>query len=247
MFEKILKILYNNNSKKERVDNTMKPNLLSAQISVFMTDGIMNPNRYSEKVNQSFSKIFSIENMALNIPNAPDDMPLVQFSSDDNKYQYHFARKRLNFYLNFSENDNEQTFTEYLLNIYNFIQNELLPITRIARIGIAVNYYYDIVDNPPRYWIEKLKLPFSCNKSVDVLYTINNKIEKEKLTFNNILSFSNAILNSSKSVPSLSVDVNNEEVEELSKQQLEYIFNKLNLYKLEKIEESLKISENGEC
>ncbi|MCI7332846.1 MAG: hypothetical protein MSH48_04180 [Mollicutes bacterium] len=44
---------------------SLKP--FSSQISIFLSDGIMNPSRYVDEINNNFNGIFTKQNYLLNI------------------------------------------------------------------------------------------------------------------------------------------------------------------------------------
>lgn len=73
LFEKI----YNIGNKRRKEDKMiLKP--FSSQISIFLTDGVMNPSRITEDINNKFACIFTKENYSFNLEDAPNDMPLVR-------------------------------------------------------------------------------------------------------------------------------------------------------------------------
>ena len=75
----------------------LKP--VSSQISVFLSVGVMNPSRLTDEIKKTFDGVFNKEDYTLNLEEAPNDMPLVRYRSNDGKYIYDFAKKRINFYL----------------------------------------------------------------------------------------------------------------------------------------------------
>ena len=209
--------------------------ILNTQISIFFSDGIMNPSKYIKVLNNIFNNVFTNEILSLNIPGVPDDMPLVRYSSKSDDYSYDFARKRLNFYLSFKSFGGEKELDEYLTKIKLFIDNNLSVVTGISRIGIACVYYLDEKDEDISYWSKKYKFPFVTKNVSEISYTINNPFEEEGLNFNNIITLTNGRLKNSKVVPVVSVDINNTEVSNLSNEQIDYIMNIMDCYKLERL------------
>lgn len=213
--------------------------LLNAQISIFLSDGIMNPSKYVNVINQIFENIFSNEVLSLNIPGIPDDIPLVRYTSKSEDYAYDFAKKRLNFYISFKSLGGEGELNEYLGKIKDFINNNLNIVTEISRIGIACMYYVDEKEDTISYWYKKYKFPFVTKNSSEITYTINNPFEAEKLLFNNIITLTTGNLKNSREVPIVSIDINNKEVSSLSVKQIEYIMTSLDNYKVERLKEIL--------
>lgn len=216
--------------------------ILNAQISIFLSDGIMNPTKYTSVINKVFENVFSNEILSLNVTGVPDDMPLVRYTSESEDYAYDFARKRINFYISFKSFGGENELNKYINKIENFINNNLIVVTGISRIGIACVYYINDKDADILYWNKKYNLPFATKKTSEMSYTINNPFTAEGLNFNKIINLTTGMLKNSKVVPVVSVDVNNNEVENLSIEQLEYIMNNLNCYRLDDVETLL----NGE-
>lgn len=202
---------------------------LTAQVSIFLSDGIMNPNRYKQKIYETFDNVFEKDMISLNIPNAPDDMPLLNCASKDNVYSYTFSKKRLNFTMNFLVKNPSITFEEYKSKILKLINESLLMATDISRIGIAFLYYYDIDDSNNEYWIKKYQFPLTTNNTSELTYTINNSFQHDGVDYNNIITLSNVNINN-KIFPSVSVDINNKATKSLNEKQLEFIFKKCNKY-----------------
>ena len=123
LFKKMYNILLN---EREVESMSLKP--FSSQISIFLSDGIMNPSRYVDEINDNFNGVFTKQNYSLNIDEAPNNVPLVRYSSKDGKYIYDFAKKRINFYLNFNENDSTPLFEEYKANVEKSVKNLILNI-----------------------------------------------------------------------------------------------------------------------
>lgn len=86
--KKMYNILVN---EREVESMSLKP--FSSQINIFLSDGIMNPSSYVDEINNNFNGIFTKQNYSLNIDEAPNDVPLVRYSSKDGKYIYDFAKK----------------------------------------------------------------------------------------------------------------------------------------------------------
>ena len=208
---------------------------LTAQISIFLKDGIMNPSKYKVTINDTFEGIFNKEILSINIAGAPDEMPLVRCASKDNMVTYDFSRKRINFTINFASKNKIITFEEYKSKILELIINNLLSVTDISRIGIAFVYYYDIDDKSHRYWINKFKFPLTTNSTSQLSYIINNPFEKNEITFNNIINLSNATING-KIVPSVSVDLNNIPTNnKLTEGQISYILTRCKKYDIDTV------------
>ena len=203
---------------------------LKAQVSIFLSDGIMNPNKYKKNINDIFNDLFNNEILSLSIRNAPDDIPLVNYTSKDNAFSYTFSKKRINFTMNFVAKNKMMDFDEYKKKIMELINERLLSITDISRIGIAFLYYYDIDDKNTEYWIKKYNFPLTTKSTSELTYIINNSFKYDEVYYNNIINLSNISVNG-KIVPSVSVDINNKEVKKLSEEQLEFIFNKCDKYK----------------
>lgn len=238
MIEKIYKKLYNILIKQKEVSiMTLKP--LSSQVSIFLSDGIMNPRKLLDDIANDFDKLFCKEEYILSLEDAPSDMPLIRFSSKDSKYTYDFAKKRINFYLNFMENDNVEIFEEYKCQIKNFITNSVLRYSNISRVGIALNYYVDKRDDNSNYWIKKYNLPLSTQSTSQVNYMINNNFINKGLKYNQIITLSNGKITQSKNVPIVSIDINNLPTAKLSDETLNYIFDEIKNYDIESLKEIL--------
>ena len=208
---------------------------LTAQISIFLQDGIMNPSKYKSNINNIFEGMFNKEILSINIDGAPDDMPLVRCTSKDNMIAYDFSRKRINFTINFVSKNKKITFEEYKNKILELIVNNLLSVTDISRIGIAFVYYYDTDDKNHRFWINKFNFPLTTNSTSQLSYTINNPFEKNEIIFNNIIHLSNATING-KVVPSVSVDLNNNPTNnKLTEDQISYILTKCKNYDIDTV------------
>lgn len=208
---------------------------LTAQISIFLQDGIMNPSKYKSNINNIFEGMFNKEILSINIDGAPDDMPLVRCTSKDNIIAYDFSRKRINFTINFVSKNKKITFEEYKNKILELIVNNLLSVTDISRIGIAFVYYYDTDDKNHRFWINKFNFPLTTNSTSQLSYTINNPFEKNEIIFNNIIHLSNATING-KVVPSVSVDLNNNPTNnKLTEDQISYILTKCKNYDIDTV------------
>ena len=208
---------------------------LTAQISIFLQDGIMNPSKYKSNINNIFEGMFNKETLSINIDGAPDDMPLVRCTSKDNIIAYDFSRKRINFTINFVSKNKKITFEEYKNKILELIVNNLLSVTDISRIGIAFVYYYDTDDKNHRFWINKFNFPLTTNSTSQLSYTINNPFEKNEIIFNNIIHLSNATING-KVVPSVSVDLNNNPTNnKLTEDQISYILTKCKNYDIDTV------------
>ena len=208
---------------------------LTAQISIFLQDGIMNPSKYKSNINNIFEGMFNKEILSINIDGAPDDMPLVRCTSKDNIIAYDFSRKRINFTINFVSKNKKITFEEYKNKILELIVNNLLSVTDISRIGIAFVYYYDTDDKNHRFWINKFNFPLTTNSTSQLSYTINNPFEKNEIIFNNIIHLSNATING-KVVPSVSVDLNNNPTnDKLTEDQISYILTKCKNYDIDTV------------
>lgn len=223
----------------------MEPTLLSTQISIFLHDGVMNPLRYEEPLNDNFDGIFTNKIFAVTIPNVPDEMPILKYTSSDESITYEFARKRLNFFMNFKDYSDEQvasdTLEEYKSKIKAFIKNQLLVVTDIERIGIAVFYYIDLDDDKAKYWSSEYKFPFVKKDTNELTYIINNPFNKFDLTFNSVLTLTNETIQDNRIVPIVSIDINNKEVSSLSKNQINSIMDNITQYKKDEL---LKILEN---
>ena len=230
MIEKFYGIMYNILN-REREEKTVKLNLLNSQISIFLSDGIMNPSKYIDEINENFNDIFKKQIMALDLDDAPSDMPLVRYISNDGKYTYDFAKKRINFYISFDENNNISLVDSYIEQIYQFINNVILNHSSISRVGIAVNYYIDKNDNKHSYWVDKYNLPLTTDSLSEISYTVNNNFVNKGLKYNKLITLTNAKLKNLKSVPVVSIDINNVLTAKLSLESLNYIFNDLDGYK----------------
>ena len=207
----------------------MKLKKLSVQISVFLTDGIMNPSKYKKNINDVFEGLFSNEFLSINIDGVPEDMPLVKCSSKDGMISYDFSRKRINFIMSFLSKNKIISFDELKSKTIKLINENLLSVTDISRIGVAFVYYYDIDDKNVEYWINKYKFPLTDKTTSELSYSINNILTKEDFVYNNIISISNINVNG-KVVPAISVDFNNNAVKSMKEEQIDYIFNKCNKY-----------------
>lgn len=215
----------------------LKP--FNSQISIFLSDGIMNPIKFIDKFNVYFENLFTKEDYLLKIDaeGIPDEVPLFKYSSSDGKYSYDFAKKRINFYLNFDENDSMDLFEEYKTRIKNVISSFILEHSSISRIGIAINYYIDKKDEKCKFWAEKYRLPFYDSKKTCVIsYNVNNNFTNRGIKYNDIISLSDAKIRQTKVVPVVSIDVNNVPVDDLSSDDLNYIFDEINNYKLDVVE-----------
>lgn len=236
MIANFLKKLYNI-SVKESEAKLMNIKPFSSQISIFLSDGIMNPSKITEDINKKFSDIFTKENYSLNLEDAPNDMPLVRYSSKDGKYIYDFAKKRINFYLNFNDEDNMSLFENYKSNIESVISDILLKYSNISRVGIAINYYVDKKDDKYSYWVNKYKFPFyDTNSTSEISYTINNNFIYKGLKFNKILILANGKISNTKNVPIVSIDINNLPTAKLNDETLKYVFKDMDFYKKEIVE-----------
>lgn len=231
MFANYVKKMYNILINEREVESmTLKP--FNSQISIFLSDGIMNPSRYIEDINKNFNGIFTKQNYSLNIEDAPSDVPLVRYSSNDGKYIYDFAKKRINFYLNFNEEDSVSIFEDYKMNVETLVKNIILKHSNISRVGLAINYYIDKKDDKYSYWINKYKLPFYDPKNTsEISYTINNNFINKGIKYNNIMILSNAKYKQTKVVPVVSIDVNNLPTAKLSDESIEFIFHNIDNYK----------------
>ena len=240
MIAKILKIIYNIIVKESEAKMMVfKP--FSSQISIFLSDGIMNPSRVTADINKMLSKISWKENYSLNLEDAPNDMPLVRYSSNDGKYIYDFAKKRINFYLNFNNEDNMDLFETYKDSIKSMLYEVILKYSNISRVGIAVNYYVEKKDDKYSFWVKKYNLPFyDSDATSEVTYTINNNFINKGLKYNNIIILSNGKINDTKVVPVISTDINNLPTAIMSNESIEYIFNEIDRYKKEYIEDFLE-------
>lgn len=224
---------YNKIRKERSISMNLKK--LTAQISIFLQDGIMNPSKYKSNINNIFEGMFNKETLSINIDGAPDDMPLVRCTSKDNIIAYDFSRKRINFTINFVSKNKKITFEEYKNKILELIVNNLLSVTDISRIGIAFVYYYDTDDKNHRFWINKFNFPLTTNSTSQLSYTINNPFEKNEIIFNNIIHLSNATING-KVVPSVSVDLNNNPTNnKLTEDQISYILTKCKNYDIDTV------------
>lgn len=211
---------------------------MTAQISIFLKDGIMNPSKYKKNINEIFDNSFSKEILSINIDGAPDDMPLVRCTSKDNMLSYDFSRKRINFAINFTSKSKILSFDDYKNKVLELITNDLLSVTDISRIGIAFVYYYDVEDKNNDYWINKYKFPFTSNLTSQLSYTINNSFEKNDIKFNNIINLSNASING-KNVPIVSVDLNNVPMNVLTEEQITFILTKCSNYSIDTVSKLL--------
>lgn len=240
MVDSLMKKIYNlimKESEKKNMD--IKP--YSSQISVFFSDGIMNPLKIKDELNKNFSGTFSKEDYSLNLEDAPNDMALVKYSSENGKYTYEFAKKRINFYLKFDENDEVNIFESYKSKVKSAVYDVLLKYTDISRVGIAMNYFVNKKDDKHIYWFNKFKLPFyNMNSTSQMSFTINNNFIHKGLKFNNILILTNGKISNTKTVPIISIDVNNISTAKLSKEMLEYIFEDIVSYKRECLESMFK-------
>ena len=216
----------------------LKP--FNSQISIFLSDGIMNPSRYVDEINNIFNGIFTRENYLLNIEEAPSDIPLVRYSSKDGKYIYDFAKKRINFYLNFGEEDSISLFEDYKQNVEKIITNIILRHSNISRVGLAINYYINKKDDKYSYWVNKYKFPFyDSEKTSEISYTINNNFINKGIKYNSIMTLSNAKYKQTKVVPVVSIDVNNLSTAKLSDDAINFIFHEIDNYKQDIIERIL--------
>ena len=236
MIANYVKKMYNILVNEREVESmSLKP--FSSQISIFLSDGIMNPSRYVDEINDNFNGIFTKQNYSLNIEDAPSDVPLVRYSSKDGKYIYDFAKKRINFYLNFNEDDSVSLFENYKQNVEKLVKNIILRHSNISRVGLAINYYIDKKDDKHIYWVNKYKLPFyNYEKTSEISYTINNNFINKGLKYNNIMILSNAKYKNTKVVPVVSIDVNNLPTAKLSDESIEFIFHDIDNYKQDVIE-----------
>lgn len=128
-------------------------------------------------------------------------------------------------------------FEDYKNNIKKVIFEVLIKHTDISRIGIAINYYIDKKDEKYSYWIKKYNLPFYDSSSTsEVSYTINNNFIYKGLKFNKILILSNGKVSNTKTVPIVSIDVNNLPTPKINESIINYIFEEMNYYKKEEVE-----------
>ena len=244
MIENLLKIIYNVFTKNKEV-NTLQLKPFSSQISIFLSDGIMNPSRLLENIAKDFDNLFTNQEYLLSIEDAPADMPLIRYSSSDKKFVYDFAKKRINFYLNFSENDNLQIFEDYKQKIKNFLNNSLLKYSSIARIGIAINYYINQKDDQYSYWVNKYHLPlYKESETSEVSYRINNNFINHGLKYNKIFILTNGKISNTKIVPVISIDINNLPTAKMNTESINFMFDEIDYYKPTKIQTFLGIKEN---
>ncbi len=240
--EKIISFCYNILKKKERIDDYMTLKKMTAQISIFLKDGIMNPSKYKKNINEIFNDLFSKEILSINIDGAPDDMPLVRCTSKDNMLSYDFSRKRINFAINFTSKNKLISFDDYKNKVLELITNDLLSVTDISRIGIAFVYYCDVEDKNNNYWINKYSFPFASNSTSQLSYTINNSFEKNAVKFNNIINLSNASIDG-KNFPIVSVDLNNVPNNMLTEEQITFILTKCSNYSIDSVSKLLNDDE----
>lgn len=219
----------------------LKP--FNSQISIFLTDGVMNPSKFVDNMAATFNNLFETEIYSLNLENAPSDMPLVRYSSKDENYVYDFAKKRINFYLNFNKNIDINDFDNYKDNIYNFVTDIILKYSDISRVGIAINYYIDKNDDNHSFWAKKYNLPFFTHETSEISYTINNNFVNKGLKYNKIITLTSGKINNIKSVPIVSIDLNNVSTEKLDSESLKYIFNDISNYKSEHLMKDLHLGE----
>ncbi len=215
----------------------LKP--FSSQISIFLSDGIMNPGRIADQINTMFKDLFDKEDYRIVVEDAPNEMPLVRYSSKNGKYCFEFAKKRLNFFMYFEEKDSLQLFEEYKGKITTIIEKIILINSDISRIGIAINYYIDQRDDKIQFWVKKYDLPFYTNDTSEVSYTINNNFIFNGLKFNKILNISNGKINNTKMVPVVSIDINNLSTAKMSEEWIHFIMKDMDFYRENIISEVL--------
>ena len=91
--EKIISFCYNILKKKERIDDYMTLKKMTAQISIFLKDGIMNPSKYKKNINEIFNDLFRKELLSITTDRVPDDMPPVRCTTNDNVLFYDYSSK----------------------------------------------------------------------------------------------------------------------------------------------------------
>lgn len=149
-------------------------------------------------------------------------------------------KKRINFYLNFDEQDSVSIFEEYKANVENLVKKIILKYSNISRVGLAINYYIDKRDDKYTYWVNKYNLPFyNSEKTSEISYTINNNFINKGVKYNNIMILSNAKYRHTKVVPVVSIDVNNLSTAKLSDESIEFIFHDIDNYKQDVVERIL--------
>ena len=213
----------------------MKP--ISSQISVFLSDGVMNPSRFIDDINKHFDNIFIKEDYVLNLEDAPNDMPLVRCRSNDGRFIYDFAKKRINFYLNFNDFDGLSLFEDYKYKVKNMLKNVVMNYSDISRVGLAINYYIEGKDKNCSYWANKYNFPFFNSESTsEITYTINNNFIYKGLKFNKILILTTGKITNTMNAPIISIDINNVSTAKINEQTFHYIFDELDFYKKESLE-----------
>lgn len=182
----------------------------SIQISVFFSEGIMRPSKYSEKINEFMGGIFVKKIFDFDLPDAPDEMPLSKYASNDEKYIYEFSKKRINFFMDFKTNFSEEIVKEFIYNVRHVIIGIIKNRTDISRIGIATTNYLLGKGNPDLFWNNMYDLPFFGKKSKETMYTINNPFENNGIEYNFLITLSSGLHNESHDmVPIVILDLNN--------------------------------------
>ena len=221
----------------------MKLKMISVQISVFLSDGVMNPEKYYNQINKIFDNKFQKQEFLIKINNIPDEMPIMKYSSNDGNLSFDFAKKRLNFFLNYLNGLDNKIYDIDILKkkVKEFVINFLLPVTDLSRVGIACNYYCDGINENSQFWIKKYKMPLVQNDKSEIMYKVNNVFEYNGINYNNVIDLYSDKINT-KVVPVVSVDFNNVEgIKKLSNDDIDYIFDKYDGYLLEKTSNVLEL------
>lgn len=171
--------------------------MINVQAAIFPTEFISRPDTLYYKILSSLNDIIDQPPVVNNMPEeVPAEIPRVIGSSKDNKFQLNVARNRLDLFINFTqdEEDNENNYSLFksLTNSLCLHISSLLAISRIGIITTSVS----LDENLKSMFVDKYLKKVDKTNLTEAEYRTNNIKEYKGRQTNNIIKISSGDIRS---------------------------------------------------
>lgn len=203
----------------------MKP--VKLQLALFFRNTLDRPDEKYSSLNKKMNNLFNAPPTILPLPDdAPSNIPMVQLSSEDKKYNANISKKRADLFLNPNPEDGnlDSILKDFHIKSENFI-DFFVNFCRINRMGFISDNFISEINSIKKINDKYFKKDLS--KSIELKIRFNERDSSHGVEYNHITEISNVtanIDNSKKEGILIHKDLNNV--------QINNYFNKNDLMKL---------------
>jgi len=168
--------------------------LIKLQLALFFENPVSRPDSLMNGINSDLGNLFDAMPQIHPIPmEAPQDIPRVQMSSENGRYNCNIASSRIDFILSADlggEFDWPEITKDFIAKTTLFI-NSVFSGTKIVRFGLIGNFF--IPDKSASSTLTRKYLKIDLNSAEEINLRFNKNSSSYGLSLNNISSINTAI------------------------------------------------------